>query len=669
MGEFVGVSPDNLQELTNRLQKLHDVLATRGPLIRQKIQSWHGDVSFAALPRLIDEALNDARDMAARTTKAYQLATLKGWNPLHSPPLTATPFSLPAPHVQLDWTTTAQSPFQAEQDTKALATVLSAGGASRDIGVVRAALRQALEHLRAHPDDKDYLAAFWPNAIPSVLKAVQLLRKRDSPNLLSTEDAGIIGGFATALATATRLKSGGGGQDSAPLLPATTRSAVTNASDKWAAGMLLKYGPNGKAWDPDFLADITRSMLDARKAGKIVVPLPPGKGTSLPDQERDWELSQKIWANYDPTTAVLDRATENGTAARHVLGNPTSGAEYAKMLVNDSWHTPGVDISYYAHFAGTTPPATNVKVFQLDQSPHAAAFLKSATSAPRGTTPDAKESAWSVVNIVKATSEFSKLHPTTTLPKETRQALIYIADRYLPDLAASAHHGFGSGVRLRGDDPHGPWMTFMETNDLTSFLKQALHDPRDLGIFQGKMDARVSASVTASIKDSGTNYLSEMGQMYGMLARIQGDLSFDKEQTKDLKAERLQTAMSMMAGGFGALSFSNPLGTATAAQVFVSFASPPAAELLSTDHAVNALKTNVDNYREQLLHIKIPVVQGLINSGVVQLPAHVSWVQNGVISPTADFSNWYGTHEKKKFAGRSLEDWVRDAENAMQVQR
>ncbi|GIH69039.1 hypothetical protein [Sphaerimonospora thailandensis] len=675
MGEFVGVNPVNLAELAKRLQRLHEVLIRNGPIIQQNMQQWGSDVSFAPLPRLIDSALNDTRDMDARTTKAYGLANESGWDPATLSELLfsgrrPSPADKPgfigprSPYVQLDWATTGESGYQAEQDVQAMKDAL----AGKDPEAVRVSLSGVREHLTQHLHDKPYLAAFWAQAGPLALQAARALYNRTGATLFSVESTSILRALGSSLAAAGQMRVGTG-KDSRPLLSPQARAAITKSSDPWSVGMLFKYGPDGKSWDSRFLAEVTRSMLDARAAGKAGWP-PPGKD---PETDIDASRRQRLLAEFDAMGAVLDRAAENGRAARHVLGDPATGLTYARMLVNDSWHTPGYDHSLYlSKYLDSksresdpdylTPPG------KIDTSSHVARFLEAAASATRGASDDAKESAWSVVHIVQANSEFAKAHPQATLPKEIRNSFIYIADRYLPDFATSLN-GAGYEARLRGRDPNGPWVAYVDGNDLAAYFKQALHDPKDLGIFQGKMNARISASVAASIRDPLSNYLADMSSLNGLLARIEKDFAYDNAQKADQKAQRFQTFLSIISGGYGALSFSNPLAKGTISQVFVAVAQPMFAETIDTDHTVRTLKLNEDEFRDRLLHVKIPVIQGLVSAGAVNLPPNTSWYKDGAIIPNAEFTDWFSTHERVKYGDRRLEEWVRDAEHAMEIQR
>ncbi|WP_424528721.1 hypothetical protein ACOZ38_03225 [Sphaerisporangium viridialbum] len=700
MGEFVGVDPANLRELASRLQRLHTLLAEHGPLIQQKMQKWDSEVSFAALPRLIDEALNDARDMDARTTKAYELAHEKGWSPFQNGPadglggtaggLGGTAGGLggtagnqsggpvdsllaldrtPPPMVRLDWTTTGQGGYQAKQDAKALAEALT----TKDPAQARNRIALLPESLARHANDKAYLATFWTEACPLALQAARALYNRAGTALFSTESASLLRALGASLASATQMRVGTG-KDRRPLLSEATRAAITKNADPWSVGMLFKYGPDGKTWDSHFLADITRSMLDARAALKIEIPSVSDQGGDLIRQRA---LYQKRLAEFDPCIAVMDRATQNGQAARHVLGDPTTGLRYAKMLVSDDWHTPGVSLQVRGQYSITATSLPLTDRFEL--SSHAADFLKAAASAGRGASEDAKESAWSVVNIVKATAEFSRLKPDAVLPNEIRKSLIFTTDRYLPDFARSVGRDYGSGILPKGRIKGNPWMAIVQNSELEALFNQILREPKEYGAFKGIMDARVAAAVTANILDpSDQNYLSEMGRLYGLVQQLEGDRNFINAQHDDDTATRNQTALSMLVSGFGALSFANPWGPATIAQFLTGVAGSPANQLFDTGHALETLHTNAAAVRSQVFHVEIPVVQGLLNAGAITPPKDAlwvkdgpqggAWIKNGIVIPNQSFLDWASEHDETQYAGKSLGQWVNEARNAMGLQ-
>ncbi|GLX09402.1 hypothetical protein [Microbispora sp. NBRC 16548] len=660
MGEFVGVDPANLKELTKRLEQLHDLLARHSPLIQQKMQKWGSEVGTTSLPGLIAAALDDVRDMDARTTRAYELAREQGWSALtRAPGALGLTFDRP-PDVRLDWEATGQSGYQGKRDAEALAAAVT----NKNPEDTRIALSGLSERLQRHLADKDYQAAFWAGAGPLALRAARALYERAGAALFSTESESVLRALGASLAAASQMRVGTG-EDRRPLLPAETRAALTGNSDPWSVGMLVKYGPGGRSWDSRLLADLTRDMLDARAAGKTIWPPARGKLETDADASRH----QRLMAEYDAVGAVLQRAAENGLAARHVLGDPATGLTYARMLVSDSWHTPGYDpgpfLSSYVHPGGTLPPTG-----QVDLSAPAGAFLKAAVSAERGTSVDAKESAWSVVHIVQATAEFSKLHPQTVLPDEIRHALIYTAGRYLPDFAQGASREYGSGATPLGDVEGNPWVAIVNRSELEKFLDQALRDPRELGAFKGLADARIAAAVTATVKAPGDeNFLREMAGLYGLVQRVENGRQFASAQKQDEEATRNQVALSILSGGFGALSFSNPWGPGTIAQFLTGVTAPVVNDSLDTGHASQALQKNNDAFRNAVFGVELPVVQGLVNAGVLRPPADATWFKDGKVVPNRNLTAWLSAHGETVLGGRRLDDWVEEARSAMGGQR
>jgi len=612
------------------------------------------------LPGLIAAALDDVRDMDARTTRAYELAREQGWSALsRAPGVPGLTLDRP-PSVRLDWEATGQSGNQGKRDAETLAAALAAKNPEE----ARTALLGLPESLQRHLADEDYQAAFWAGAGPLALRAARALYERTGSALFSAESVSVLRALGASLAAAGQMRVGTG-KDRRPLLPDATRAALTANSDPWSVGMLVKYGPEGRSWDSRFLADLTRAMLDARAAGKTIWP--PARGPL--ETDADASRHQRLMAEYDAVGAVLQRAAENGMAARHVLGDQTTGLKYARMLVSDSWHTPGYDpgpfLSSYVHPGGVLPP-----IGQVDLSAPTAAFLKAAVSAERGTSADAKESAWSVVHIVQATAEFSKLHPGTHLPEEIRGSLLYVAGRYLPDFAQSVNHNFASGALQQGNKSTNPWVPINKLDELEGFFTQALQKPEEFGAFKGLMASRVSVAVAATIHDpSDRNYLREMGGLFGLIQRVENTHHFEGELRVDEEAAKNQMLLATASGGFGALSFSNPFGPGTMAQIFTALGTPALNEAFDTGHALKALKANMDASRHQVFQVEVPVVQGLVDAGAVHPRPNASWVSNGRVIPNAALVDWISLHADTRYAGRSLTDWITEAQTAMRMQQ
>ncbi|MEU8192931.1 hypothetical protein AB0C10_04025 [Microbispora amethystogenes] len=660
MGEFIGVDPENLKELTRRLERLHDLLARQGPAIQQKMQKWGSELGFASLSRLTAAALDDVRDMDARTTRAYELAREQGWSVMTGAPGALGPVFARPPVVRLDWEATGQSGDQGRRDAEALAAALAAKNPEE----ARAALAPLAERLEHHLADKDYQQAFWAGAGPLASQAARALYNRTGPTLFSAETVSILRALGASLAAASRMRVGAG-KESRPLLSTAARNAVTRGSDPWSAGMLAKYGPDGRSWDPRLLADLTRAMLDARAAGRTIWP--PDRGE--PETDTAATRRQRLMAEFDAVGAVLQRAAENGVAARHVLGDPATGPKYARMLVSDSWHTPGYDpgrfLSSYVHPGGTLPPTG-----RMDLSTPVGAFLKAAVSAERGTSVDAKESAWSVVHIVQATAAFATANAEKVLPDAIRASLTYAAARYLPDFAMAAGRPYGPGVIPLGSHDGNPWVAVANGSQLELFFPQALRGSKEYVAFKTLMDTRVSAAVAATVKDpSDADYLSEMAGLFGLVERTQADQNFAEHNRQDEEAERSQMLLAMFTGGFGALSFEKTWGPGVMAQFLTGAGAPMVDDALDTDHKWKALQDNAASFRKQVLHVELPVVQGLIDAGALHPPKDATWFADGRLRPDASFTGWLSSHAETRYGGRRLEDWIKEAQLAMRLQQ
>lgn len=275
MDEFAGVEPAGLQELAHRLKRLHSLLAEHGPMIQRNMRRWDSTLSFAALPHLVDEALRDARDMAARAAKAHALS---------GHPTTAG--------VHED---------------------VATGAVEDPAGEDGAAARLLYEDLVRSNGDAAYLAAFWGQACPVALQAARTLIRRAGPGLFGPESVSILRALGGSLASATRMRRGNGA-DARPLLPDAALDEITKHPDQWSVAMLVRYGPDGRSWDGDILAVITRAVLEAHSTGRIE---PPDKAHG---------------ADRDPVAAVLRRAAENGRAARILLRDPATCPEHAALL-------------------------------------------------------------------------------------------------------------------------------------------------------------------------------------------------------------------------------------------------------------------------------------------------------------------------------------------------
>lgn len=671
MGEFVGVDPKRLEELTKRLERLHDALAARGPQIVQLMRKWGSRQDLGLIPRLVAATADDARDMDTRTRKAYEVAELQGWKPRQvaatqrlgaDGTVRSVPSKDDPPKVRIDWTVTGDSRFQARQDAAALAAAVR----GTDPKVRAAAIAEVARRVAAHTGDSAYLTVFWKSAARDAARVARLLQQAapPGPKLLDKNGAAALSALAASLAAATELNDKAG----KPIVG----KEILDCPDLWSVGMLLKYGPHGSAWDSRLLADITRKLLDARAEGRIKVPEPRLVSKDALDRSRVDREYQQVLAEFDPVVAALDRAAENGKAARHVLGDPETGLKYAKMLLNDDWRTPGTDPS--AYFKGSFRSVPGLvplpRLYQVDLSAHPAAFLKAAVSAERGTGLDAKESAWSVVNIVQAVSKLAEANPQKTFPENFRNTFKYIADRYMYDFAGSAAHDYQSKAIHQGDDGSKPWIAVVRRSELAFFIGRTFLTQKEFDHFKGVMDAKMVLAVGATVVDrSGKNYLKEMGGLYGLVQDVQAYKGYEEGKRQDAAAERYKTAIDILTSGYGALSFSNPTGVGVASQIVTALSKPVVSESFETGKAVDALVESSRDFRDKVLASEVLVVQGLMNSGALNPPEGASWVKNGVIHPNAEFADWVNEHDRITYHDRTLGEWIRDVRDAMKDQK
>ncbi|NJP25613.1 hypothetical protein FLW53_15700 [Microbispora sp. SCL1-1] len=160
-----------------------------------------------------------------------------------------------------------------------------------------------------------------------------------------------------------------------------------------------------------------------------------------------------------------------------------------------------------------------------------------------------------------------------------------------------------------------------------------------------------------------------MGGLFGLIQRVENTHHFEGELRVDEEAAKNQMLLATASGGFGALSFSNPFGPGTMAQIFTALGTPALNEAFDTGHALKALKANMDASRHQVFQVEVPVVQGLVDAGAVHPRPNASWVSNGRVIPNAALVDWISLHADTRYAGRSLTDWITEAQTAMRMQQ
>ncbi|WP_187406033.1 hypothetical protein, partial [Microbispora tritici] len=74
-------------------------------------------------------------------------------------------------------------------------------------------------------------------------------------------------------------------------------------------------------------------------------------------------------------------------------------------------------------------------------------------------------------------------------------------------------------------------------------------------------------------------------------------------------------------------------------------------------------------FRKQVLHVELPVVQGLIDAGALRPPEDATWFADGRLRPDPSFTSWLSRHAETRYGGRRLEDWIKEAQLAMRLQQ
>lgn len=240
----VGVEPERLNELAAALENLRDVLAANVPVIVNTMESyWNGGtgqpVSLLPLKQAQARSAQDAADMRARSDLA------QAW------------MANPA-NIDIVAGGTAYIPWDGpDLDTQDAALDAQELAAAEKIGD-RAQIRAVEQDIRDHLADASFLAAFYHQAAPQVAAlATSLYMHGGTINQpLSPADQKILAAFAAGLAVVTKH-----GTLSAPAM-----TALTNASDMWSMAMLVKYGPDAKAYGtsgqgPELLTAVSNATV------------------------------------------------------------------------------------------------------------------------------------------------------------------------------------------------------------------------------------------------------------------------------------------------------------------------------------------------------------------------------------------------------------------------
>jgi hypothetical protein len=628
MGDMVRFDPIAVERLSRQLSSLDDTL---GPALRQIQQVLSGQGGHLAgsgrIEGLVAAAHKDAADMSARAQRTRELARQEG----------ASAFFGRSFWPQVDWQESSQSGAAARKDAADLKSALG----NKDKVSSRRQILAVAHDMHAHRHDKAYLATLWNNLdSDAAARLARVLHNQDidgkstnKPIVLSAESKSILKEVASSLAAASSYRETPTAKPQNLLDPQRQRAFV-DASDKWSAGMLFKYGPHGKSWDPHFLSAMASSMLEWHKQHPY-----------FPDDPRDaWyrdlgiqyvpgesDLNKEAQAalkEFDPALAVVNRTSENRDASRWVLQDKKN----VHVLVRGDWIIPG------------NPGRA------LDASASAGAVLSSGTTFPRGTTEGAKEAAQALANIVGEVKAYhldrlknKNMGEILSLPYGMRHSLTEIAGAYLPDFAHSASSR-DAILGLRHGSDGLSYMVTMNHDDVQAYLDEALRNsPQDFGWLKGRIKGLVTAGVVQTQTGNGTSadYAADAAELFAVLHSVDAIEKIAQGHEDDvLAAERksatstISSIINLLPAGYGIDKATKIAGKAfTVSDIYMN---EPA-----DDNEVNARLAAQQDGIKQNFDLPPLIVQGLIGVGQLHPSTKEPWLTGDTVSSNEGFEDWY----------------------------
>jgi hypothetical protein len=342
VSDFVGVNPENLRRLADRLHDLAGVLAKDGALVKSimtdgcqstldysilTVQSAQVGDDAHTLGKRADLALEMNRQVQARPAflRPYQLP---GGGGTIFPPGTSGPLGpneARGDYIVMAFDDTAQT-----ASAEGLADGTDLANAVKSPGDPRSKLifQEVGQALADHNDDPAYMQTFYAaGGLTASLQLARVLSDNDGatatvdgsafqgpnafgsplqPGPLFSADGGVaaklagIGQLAPAsqhlmalysqgLASASRMQGQG-------LITSLDADVFANppGGDAWSAQMLFTYGPSSDQWDPQFLA-----LINAQKAMAKAQ-------ASLADADRAYNALDSQMSSYDGWVSRLE---------------------------------------------------------------------------------------------------------------------------------------------------------------------------------------------------------------------------------------------------------------------------------------------------------------------------------------------------------------------------
>ncbi|KIZ15429.1 hypothetical protein [Streptomyces natalensis] len=685
MGDFVGVDPERVRKLANRLKDLEATLARHGPSIRKKFREWDSNLDVSLISKQTHAVGDDARDMAKRADLARNLEEHSGHIALCT-----TDGNL----VNIPWDmkdVKAQSANEAKQEAQTLKTALdelphidvtplnSGLDGDRDSELERinklvdgkkkslTDIKAIAQSLADHKDDPAYLAAFADaGGVREAARIGRVLHQRDGTHggqVLSDDSKKLIGEYAHGIAPIFDLpKTSKNSQNPAALKSLTHPPG----GDMWSVGALFKYGPSGDIWNPKTLSDVGGAMLDWRRRQKVMrydyaKPTPPysdggfdgvdggwyeSLGLDLSGSDEDDAKSVEAIRANDPATAVISRVGQNAEASRDLLGSNTAASKrYASDLLDYKWQTPGpktLDDSD-APRRVLTLAATDRSPEHRDQSGQAADNIFTAAVAMK--------------DKFDRRGDF-EAEEYERYPTGTAIALATITGTYAPDI--------GGTSKSAKTGAHGYANHALATNetDITKVMELfADKNPKAAGAFDGTLHSQISHTIAG--KHDVMTDVGFLGNTAGLFARARANVRYSSAQRKDEEHTKQLFVVNTVAGLVGGVpgpqaeEMEKVARGMVWAQMMLSGGRAALTDQFSVDNAAKQEKRTQNDMKDEYRSYAPSIVEGLINAGDLPTPEGQPWYNaaTGQVSPAAydtdDFLTWWMEHEKH---GHGLQD-------------
>lgn len=669
MGQEVGVEPGRIDKAATALENLRNALETHVPVIIKTMNSYWPEIGtpldLGPLHRAKARSVDDAAGMRERSRAA------QNWLHQHIGLANLSVATIP-------WDTKDLAPADAKYDAQTLA---QAEAESRSNPQLARQQIQAVQYdIQYHVDTHDtkWLQDFYNQASPQVANLAATLNSEDGKNavVLSAQDQKVLKTFATGLAATDKA-----GKLSDPAI-----HAYAKANNLWSVGMLFKFGPPGSAYGkqeswqitpkqaekegknpsvkPNLLSQVTTAIEMARIKGGYTIPL---TGPHVGAGALYGPTTSQALAKWDPAQTLLTLATQNGSAAREVLAGPNGQKIAAELMANprttykplhvdaDTGQPNGFQVSTSSNPGPTTTLRNSNKsglVNLLDQNT-VGNFLDAATQGPDpkntppiGTKPVDFDAAQAALHIITATPNSKN----AALSKPVRSALMNTFGRFMPDIAASVNSSDQEKFPYAYQPSSGDPFIFTIPNDgntLQRFLQQIVVDKSDGLRVQTAVLSRFGTAFGQQMKygPSGitsSDLAADFSGLYAEVDTAEKNLKYYGATRKDLRNEALNNLISAGESSLNAL----PVPTGEAAKAAWNLKGCAFSQLpnLSTDNAAKAAKVFGKGEAEREISIEIPMVQGLIDEGLVK--PDPDWTRNGKIDLTikgapAKFSNWW----------------------------